>query len=236
MLVERWDIGYDIPKEQIAMITKEYLGKQELPSTLMYKIKIMLRDRSIISISDYRKMVEANEVDPSNVYVYINLVPVTGRPYFCCQYIFYPYMLIQAILSKLEFDIEYHGVVPATGLIYLTTVEYYIDNNWRRRYLAIDIVNLLTVINNLNLHNMVRKLGYNTVAGEILYQQLEKELQNRFGRLSSILFDFHYRGDMSRKEEAERIIAEYNKVFQPYTVCYDLSNEKEVDCSSLESN
>lgn len=131
-------------EEEIQVVNgiKDFIKDKNPPGN----VHVMLRNRHILHIRDYHDMIISNKVNPQDAYVYINIGWDSSKSIFYYPFLYWYDKLFYAYLSKLGFHSEVL-VVPATGLKYVVIAA--IDSYGK--YLTIELVNLDTAVNNVNL-------------------------------------------------------------------------------------
>lgn len=252
MLYERWDVNLPNDENKENMIVnriKEYI-KNEDPYMLLKK-GLMLRNGQILSLRDYHKHHYINVKDYHNqhyinvnAYVYINT-------YWDLRAVFhYPFLireedLLNAFLSKLGFHYE-DFITPAINLKYIVDAVGY---GYYPRYLSIEVINLDTVANNLNLPKMViETLGekmasgkkeltekeYEKIRDTFKFQKLFANSNYDFNDVFWIIGGYYDSNKISLADKVDRIVMDYVKLYKPYKVCYNMESWDEVDCSLLD--
>lgn len=201
---------------------------------------IMLRNGRTLGFFDYSKMVNDGKINPQDVYAHVETIWNQSKITFYYPFLDWYSNSLQTYLSKLGFD---YGtfIVPASGLKYIAFAVRY------KHYLTIELANLDTVVDNTNLRKIVVEVvGEKLISGERKltadeYNKIFETFKSQklfagynFSEAVDIIYKYYYGGDKSLVKVAARIAMDYDRIFQPHKVCYDIKTWDEVGCWSIE--
>jgi len=221
-------------KEIVDYLAKKMFNKE----FTLYGIHVMLKNKQIYSASDYNRFVKSNKISPEDAFVYIDSFNNSKYESYNCpvKYLFplidtaSVYGIVGSYLVKLGFyDNSYYGVYPATGLKYYAVVRLFSDR------LMIEVVDIDIVATNIGLGKIVADvLGKGILTQkEISYNQ-KHEITVKLGKQeildeASIIIERYYKyGNVSLAKEVLVITNNYNRIFEPYRVVYDVTTRQQV--------
>jgi len=221
----------------------DYLAKKVFNGELIgHQYCVMLKNKQIYSVWDYRRLVESNKLSPEDAFVFIDSGNYSEYESYIhlVQYLF-PliteasiYGIIRSYLAKLGFYISYDVVYPATGLKYYAVVRLFSDR------LVIEIVDIDTVATNIGLRKTVMDLlGKGILTQKEINDEQLREIglklqrQKLFAGYNSekayfIIHDYYKYHYTSLAKDTLAITDAYNRIFQPYRVVYDTRTRRQV--------
>jgi len=216
----------------------EYLVQTFCNKKRRYLFYIMMKDKeTIYGIDAYGELLEFNKVSPNDAYVFIENDYLTG--YDLTSY-FYPFLfdrrlLLYAYLSKLGF--EYYNIVPASGLKYVASIKHFLDVNRT----AVEVVDIDTAVINTNLLTLIRRSAKNIGHDEL--KEIMSQLDSQklfagydFNEARRILHRYYENNDTSLAKEVEAIRDDYDYIFKPCRVIYDLETKQFVVSDNNENS
>jgi hypothetical protein len=207
--------------------------------TYMFKHRIMTKDRTIYYLDSYGELFGSIKISPGDVYVFIENNYLTG--YDLTSYL-YPFLvdrhlLPYAYLAKLGLETDFCRIVPATGLRYVAVV-YHLSRGERR--IVAEVVNIDTAVINTNLLTLIRRSAKNIGHDEL--EEIMSQLDSQklfagydFNEARRILNRYYENNDTSLAKEVEAIRDDYNYIFKPCRVIYDLETKQFVVGDNNES-
>lgn len=199
-------------------------------------VYIMLKDHTVIEINNYREMIKNGKINPENAYTFITMYKASNKADFMYPFVNHHIFFIDAYLMKEGYQSRYL-IIPATGLkYYAATVTY-------KNYMTIEITNLDTVFNNLNLSTILSTMLGNRTNKEINVSEYDRivmsferqEIFNGYDFCEArriLMVNLESPLVESFSEDFIKIDKTYREIFKPHKICFNKKWER-VDCSSI---
>lgn len=204
---------------QVEEIIKNNI-KKFIPKIKYY---IITKDGRVYKLFNYRRVILSGKVNPNDAYVYANVEKTPTIVDFHYPSNYFWLAPLDAYLSKQGFK-RGDSIFPLPNLKYIANVILY------ERYISIEILDVDIVAENINLSKIVSENKdydeiYRVYKAQKFFTECGYEKRNTLIAYLDCL-KLLSQGD-------PHIIALYNSVFQPYTVCYHMEDWKKVDCWTL---
>jgi len=215
----------------------EYLAQTFSDKKRRYLFYIMMKDKTIYDFDSYKKLLGSNKLSPNDAYIFI-VNDYYGYDYSLAY--FYPFLshvfsliseisLVDAYLSKLGFEADFHRVAPATGLKYVAAVNHFLDVNRT----VVEVADIDTAATNTNLPTLIRSILGTKHIDDSMVKEIVLQLDSQklfaghgFMEAKEIIYKYYNDHDTSLAKDVETIRDAYNRIFKPYRIEYDLKSKQ----------
>jgi len=210
----------------------EYLAQTFGDGVARPTFSFMTKNKAIYDIDTYENLLKSNKISPNDAYVFIKNNYFVG--YHGAKYR-YPFLsggiyLVDAYLLKLGFETRDYRVTATPGLKYFALVYRFPEARYR---MVVEVADIDTVAINTNLPTLIfGVLGTKNITSDKI-EEIRSRFSSqklfagyKFSKAEEIIYEYYDSDWISFHNDVMTINDDYNRIFQPYRIEYDLKNKR----------
>ena len=206
----------------------EYLAQTFGDKVIRPIYHFMTKDRKIYDFDSYEDLIESDKIssDDANVFIENDYFVKYNSVSYLYPFLGRVVLLVDTYLSKLGLKSDFYHIASATGLKYVATVYRFSDLN----RIVVEVVDIDNAVINTNLPILI--LRNNHVDDDEVRKIVSRFSSQKlfagynFRHAEEIIREYYEDHNTSLAKDVAAINYDYNHIFQPYRVEYDLKNKR----------